>query len=77
MNQLFEQYEQSLSLLRELEQDDLPRSLRSFNIRIRLAIDIQVNFKGMISLTKTKDVRDTYALIIQLVELWNAFEALS
>jgi hypothetical protein len=77
MNQLFEQYEQSLSLLRELEEDDLPRSLRLFNIRIRLALDIQIDFKGMISLTKTKDVRDTYVLIIQLMELWNAYEALS
>lgn len=77
MNPFFNQYEQNLSLLRELEQDDLPRSLRLFNIRIRLAIDIQINFKGMISLTKTKEVRDTYVLIIQLMELWNAYEALS
>ena len=40
-------------------------------------MDIQINFKGMISLTKTKDVRDTYVLIIQLMELWNSYEALS
>jgi len=77
MNQLFQQYEQNLSQLRELEEDSLPRSLRLFNIRIRLAIDIEIDFKGMISLTKTKDVRDTYVLIIQLMELWNAYEALS
>ncbi len=67
MNQLFHQYEQNLSLLRELEEDSFPRSLRLFNIRIRLAMDIQINFKGMISLTKTKDVRDTYVLIVQLM----------
>lgn len=77
MNHLFDQYDQNISLLRELEEDILPRSLRLFNIRIRLAMDIQINFKGMVSLTKTKDVRDTYVLIVQLMELWNAYEALS
>jgi hypothetical protein len=77
MNQLYSEYERNLRELRELEQDDLARSLRLFNIRIRLAIDIQIDFKGEISLTKTKDVRDTYVLIIQLMELWNAYEALS
>jgi hypothetical protein len=77
MNPLFEQYDQNLNLLRELEEDDLPRSLRLFNIRMRLAVDIHVDFKGTISLTKSKDVKDTYVLIIQLMELWNAYEALS
>ncbi|RMH39395.1 MAG: hypothetical protein D6694_11260 [Gammaproteobacteria bacterium] len=77
MIQLFEQYDQNLRELRELEENDLPRSLRLFNIRIRLAIDIQIDFKGQISLTKTKEVRDTYVSLIQLMELWNAYEALS
>jgi len=77
MNQLYYKYEENLRQLRELEQDDLARSLRLFNIRIRLAIDIQIDFKGEISLTKTKEVRDTYVLLIQLMELWNAYEALS
>lgn len=77
MNHLFEQYDQNFNLLRELEQDDLPRSLRLFNIRIRLAIDIQINFEGKISLTKTKEVREAYVSVIQLMELWNAYEALS
>lgn len=77
MNQLYFEYERNLRKLRELEQDDLARSLRLFNIRIRLAIDIQIDFKGEISLTKTKEVRDTYVLLIQLMELWNAYEALS
>lgn len=77
MNQLYYEYEENLRQLRELEQDDLARSLRLFNIRIRLAIDIQIDFKGDISLTKTKEVRDTYVLLIQLMELWNAYEALS
>ena len=77
MNQLYFEYDSNFEQLRELEQDDLARSLRLFNIRIRLAIDIQIDFKGEISLTKTKDVRDTYVMLIQLMELWNAYEALS
>lgn len=58
-------------------QDELPRSLRLFNIRFRLSVDIRIDFEGKISLTKTKQVRDTYVLIIQLMEAWNAYEALS
>lgn len=77
MNQYYSAFDQHLNELRDLEQDDLPRSLRLFNIRIRLAMDIQIDFSGGISLTKSKDVRDTYVLIIQLMELWNAYEALS
>lgn len=77
MNQLFLEYDRNLNELEELEQGDLARSLRLFNIRIRLALDIQIDFKGELSLTKTKDVKDTYILIIKLMELWNAYEALS
>ena len=77
MNQLFFQYSSRFDELRDLEQDELPRSLRLFNIRQRLAADIQINFKGEISLTKTKEVRETYILIIQLMEAWNAYEAFS
>lgn len=77
MSLLFDQYTSKFNELRDLEQDELPRSLRLFNIRLRLAADIQINFKGEISLTKATDVRETYALIIQLMEAWNAYEAFS
>lgn len=73
---LFEKYNQSYERLRDLLQDELPRSLRLFNIRLRLAIDIQIDFKGEISLTKSKEVRDTYVLLIRMMECWNAYEAL-
>jgi hypothetical protein len=73
---LFDDYNQKFDSLKELLQDELPRSLRLFNIRLRLAIDIQIDFKGEVSLTKTKEVKDTYVLIIQLMESWNAYEAL-
>lgn len=77
MNKLYNQYRKSLRQLRDLEQDELLRSLTLFNIRIRLALDIEVDFKGKIALTKRKEVRETYILIIKLMELWNAYEALS
>lgn len=77
MNRLFVQYSSKFDELRDLEQDELPRSLRLFNIRLRLAFDIEIDFKGKISLTKTKEVRETYVLIIQLMEAWNAYEAFS
>lgn len=76
MNELFQQYNQKFENLKDLIQDELPRSLRLFNIRLRLALDIQIDFKGEISLTKTPEVRETYVKIIKLMEMWNAYEAL-
>lgn len=73
---LFENYNKSFEKLKDLLQDELPRSLRLFNIRLRLAIDIQIDFKGEISLTKSDVVRKTYVLLIKLMEIWNAYEAL-
>jgi len=77
MNRLFNQYSEKFNELRDLEQDELPRSLRVFNIRLRLALDIEIDFKGGVSLTKSPQVRETYVLIIKLMEAWNAYEALS
>ena len=77
MDILFRQYQSKFDDLRNLMEDELPRSLRLFNIRFRLAVDIEIDFKGKISLTKTKQVRDTYILIVKLMEAWNAYEALS
>jgi hypothetical protein len=73
---LFDKYNQSFDKLKDLLQDELPRSLRLFNIRLRLALDIEIDFKGEISLTKSKEVRSTYVLLIKLMESWNAYEAL-
>ena len=56
--------------------DTLSRNLRLFNIRFRLAHDILIDFKGEISMTKTLDVRNTYKIIIKLMETWNSYEAL-
>src|SRR5665647_3155383 len=73
---LFEDYNRKFESLKEILQDELPRSLKLYNIRLRLAIDMQIDFKGEISLTKTREVRETYILIIKLMECWNAYEAL-
>lgn len=73
---LFEKYADAYSLLQDLLQDEVPRTLRLFNIRFRLALDIEIGFKGEVSLTKSKPVRDTYVKIIRLMETWNAYEAL-
>lgn len=51
-------------------------TLRLFDLRLRLALDMEVQFKGETTLTKTKEVRDTYAAFLKLMELWNAYEAL-
>ncbi len=76
MTELFNQYTSKYERFRILMQDEISRSLRLFNIRFRLSLDIQIDFKGEISLTKSQPVRDTYALIIRLMETWNAYEAL-
>ncbi len=73
---LFEEYNRSFEKLKVLQRDLMPRSLHLFNIRIRLALDVIIDFKGEISLTKSKVVRDTYILIMRLMESWNAYEAL-
>jgi len=77
MHQSYEKYSASRKLLEELEQDNPVRSLRLFDIRIRLAIDVQIDFKGEVSLTRTPDVKRTYIELLKLMELWNAYEALS
>ena len=78
MKELFSQYTHRYERLKELTQpQQFPRSLKLFNIRLRLAFDILIDFKGEVSLTKTKQVRETYVLIIKLMEMWNAYEALS
>ena len=72
----FDIYTERYKGLNDLMQDELPRDLRLFNIRLRLALDIVIDFRGEVSLTKTKEVKETYVLIIKLMELWNVYETL-
>lgn len=62
--------------LSNIYSDNLPRNLRQFNTRFKLAIDLKVDFYKQISLTETKAIRDLYSLVIKLTEIWNAYEAL-
>lgn len=73
---LFEKYNLSFKKLKDLLQDELIKSLQLFNLRLWLSIDIQIDFKGEISLIKSKEVKDTYVLLIILMEICNAYKAL-
>ena len=72
----FNDYERLFESLKTKLKDKFPRSLSLFNIRFRLAHDILIDFKGEISMTKSMGVRNTYKLIIRLMETWNSYEAL-
>ena len=75
--EIFETYRDSLATLQELKQDDeLKRTLRTFDLRFRLANDININFSGEISNIRTSEVRSTYSEIYSLLEIWNTYEAL-
>lgn len=76
MEQLFQQYEQLYAEFEDLNLEDFPRALRTFNIRFRLALDLMVDYKGEVAYVKTPAVKETYIAILKLVELWNAYEAL-
>lgn len=78
MEKLFKEYENLYSEYRKLfkSQKDFPRNLRTFDIRFRLALDLEVNYKGKYAFVKTKDVKETYISIIKLMDLWNSYEAL-
>ena len=76
IKKLFGQYNSNYKKLKGLLLGNIPRSLRVFDIRFRLALDIQIDFNGEVSYTKTKEVRETYILITKLMETWNAYEAL-
>lgn len=74
---LIKEYEKQLKELRELYDDKgIKRTLRLFDIRFRLALDTSIDFKGEVSLTKTQIVKETYQLLIPLLDMWNVFECL-
>jgi len=54
----------------------MPKGLVKFNLRIRLAIGIQISYDTSIARAKEPVVRETYELLIRLMENWNAFDVL-
>jgi hypothetical protein len=53
----------------------IPREAYLFDIRFRLALGLKIDFDSDIAKTKTKEVKDAYIAIYELISLWNAFEA--
>ncbi|MDH7553140.1 MAG: hypothetical protein QHH74_05745 [Spirochaetota bacterium] len=76
INIYFNDYKNQYDKYLEIMESDIFRSLRVFDIRMRLSLDITVTFNGSISYTKTKGVRDTYSLIFNLLEVFFSLEAL-
>jgi hypothetical protein len=74
MDKLFERYAKNIRPSMK-HCDETPRPLRLFDIKLRLALGIQIDFDSEIAQTKTPIVKDCYALLVKLVELWNACEA--
>lgn len=72
----FDTYKTKFDELKELSEDDFPKSLRLFDIRLRLALSLQIGFDNSISYTKTETTRKTYNLILRLNDLWFAYEGL-
>ena len=71
-----EGYLQCIDELRELCDGELPRGIRQFDIRFRLARSIQISFDSTISYTKTESTKKTYRALIELNDLWFAYEGL-
>jgi hypothetical protein len=75
MDKLFEQYAKKYDALYNKLREKTPRPLRLFDIKLRLALGIQIDFDSETAQTKTPLVKDCYVHLIKLVELWNAYEA--
>jgi hypothetical protein len=72
----FKTYKTKFDELKELAEDDFPKSLRLFDIRFRLALSLQIGFDSSVSYTKTETTRKTYNLILRLNDIWFAYEGL-
>ena len=72
----FNSYKAKFEVLKELYEDDFPKLLRLFDIRLRLALSLKIGFDNTISYTKTETTRKTYNLILRLNDLWFAYEGL-
>jgi len=72
----FEIYKKQLSDLIELSEGEFPKTLRLFDIRLRLALSLQIGFDNTISFTNTDTIRKIYGLILRLNDLWFVYEGL-
>lgn len=69
-------YFNSIDELQELCEGELPRKIRQFDIRFRLALSLQISFDSSFSYTKTESTRKTYKALMEVNDLWFAYEGL-
>lgn len=69
-------YFDSIDELKELCEGELPRKIRQFDIRFRLALSLQISFDSSFSYTKTESTRKTYKALMEVNDLWFAYEGL-
>ena len=76
MNNTFTNYETLFeSYFEMVGWDDMPRSLRLFDIRFRLALDLQIDFEGGRARVRSRGVKPAYQSLYRLVDMFNAYEA--
>jgi hypothetical protein len=63
------------SSIQAKKNDDATRAVRRFDIKLRLAKGMQVDFDSSISRTKTASVKKCYITLVKLASYWNALEA--
>jgi hypothetical protein len=67
----FRDYDAAYSRYRsKIGGENIQRELRLFDIRFRLALAMRIDFENI-----SKPVKESYIVLFELVELWNAFEA--
>lgn len=71
-------FKRNVESLKEKYKDkqEIYKRLNHFDLRFRLALDTEVSFSQKYgSSTNTKDVKDTYTLLIKVCSLWNALDS--
>lgn len=63
-------------LVQKRGSESVSRNSRLLNIRFRLTLDLEVSINTDLSYTRTKEVRESYVLLYQFVDLWNVYEVL-
>ena len=76
MKYTFENYEELYdSYISIAGWEEVPRSLRLFDIRFRLALDLQIDFEGGRARVRTDVIKESYQRLYKLVDMFNAYEA--
>jgi hypothetical protein len=71
---VYQQWERRIQTA-EKQDGERERAMRLFNIKLRLALGMIVDFDSNVALTRTPKVKACYILLCKLTALWNAFES--